>query len=67
MMSSKQMDRWANIQVAVTEAGFHEDGLTFDQIANAIADNYDVVEIRRLIHSLEAEIEKKSEEEVIIH
>lgn len=67
MMTSKQMDRWADIQTAVTEAGYETDGLTLDQIANAIADNLDIPETRRLIHFLEAEIEKKLEEETLIH
>lgn len=67
MMTHTQMERWAAIQGAVTEAGYENGGISLDMVANAIADNLDVPETRRLIHFLEAEVEKKLEEESIIH
>ena len=66
-MTKEQMNVWANIQTSVTEAGYETNGLTLEQIANAIADNLDTAEVDRLIYFLAIEKDKKIEAETIIH
>ena len=64
-MKQEQFQLWAklSVQIAVSR---HHDGLSLEQLANAIADSLDIPETRRLIHFLEAEIDKKMEADVTI-
>jgi len=56
------MNLWVAVQTNVTLA-YNQGGITLKEIANAVADNLDVHELRVLIHALEAEIEDKMESE----
>lgn len=64
-MKQEQFQRWAKLSVEVALSR-NDNGLSLEQLANAVADNLDIPETRRLIHFLEAEIDKKLDDNVVI-